>query len=40
MPARTGAEYIKGLRDHQPEVYLNGKKVKNITTHPGLRNGV
>jgi len=40
MPARTGAEYIKGLRDHQPEVYLNGKKVKDITTHPGLRNGV
>ncbi|MCH9018559.1 MAG: 4-hydroxyphenylacetate 3-monooxygenase, oxygenase component, partial [Chloroflexi bacterium] len=40
MPARTGAEYIKALRDRPPEVYLNGKKVKDITTHPGLRNGV
>ena len=40
MPARTGAEYIKGLKEHSPEVYLNGKKVKDITTHPGLRNGV
>ena len=40
MPARTGAEYIKGLKDNPPEVYLNGKKVKEITTHPGLRNGV
>ncbi len=40
MPARTGAEYIKGLRENSPVVYLNGKKVKDITTHPGLRNGV
>ena len=40
MPARTGAEYIKALQDHGPEVYLNGKKVKDVTTHPGLRNGV
>jgi 4-hydroxyphenylacetate 3-monooxygenase len=40
MPARTGAEYIKGLQDHGPEVYLNGKRVKDVTTHPGLRNGV
>ena len=40
MPARTGAEYVKALRQNSPEVYLNGKKVKDITTHPGLRNGV
>ena len=40
MPARTGAEYIKSLQDNGPEVYLNGKKVKDVTTHPGLRNGV
>ena len=40
MPARTGAKYIKGLQDNGPEVYLNGKKVKDVTTHPGLRNGV
>ena len=40
MPARTGAEYIKALRDNPAEVYLNGKRVKDVTTHPGLRNGV
>ena len=40
MPARTGEEYIKSLQDNGPEVYLNGKKVKDVTTHPGLRNGV
>ena len=40
MPARTGAEYIKGLQDNPPTVYLNGKKIKDVTTHPGLRNGV
>ena len=40
MPARTGAEYIKVLHDNPAEVYLNGKKIKDVTTHPGLRNGV
>ena len=40
MPARTGAEYIKGLQDNPPTVYLNGQKVQDVTTHPGLRNGV
>ena len=40
MPARTGAEYIKSLHDNPAEVYLNGKRVKDVTTHPGLRNGV
>jgi 4-hydroxyphenylacetate 3-monooxygenase len=28
------------MRDNGPEVYLNGKKVKDVTAHPGLRNGV
>jgi len=40
MPARTGAEYIAGLRENQPEVYLNGERVKDVTTHPALSNGV
>jgi len=40
MPARTGAEYIKALHDNPAEVYLNGKRVKDVTTQPGLRNGV
>jgi 4-hydroxyphenylacetate 3-monooxygenase len=40
MPARTGAEYIKGLQDHEREVWLDGKRVEDVTTHPGLANGV
>ena len=40
MPVRTGAQYIAALRDNQPEVYLNGERVKDVTTHPALTNGV
>ena len=40
MPVRTGAQYIAALRDNQPEVYLNGERVKDVTTHPALSNGV
>ena len=40
MPARTGEEYIAGLRDRPREVWIDGEKVKDVTTHPGLRNGV
>src|SRR5918912_1025501 len=40
MPARTGAEYMAGLRERAPEVYLHGERVKDVTTHPALRNGV
>ncbi len=40
MPARTGEQYISSLKENQPEVYLNGERVKDVTTHPALRNGV
>ncbi len=40
MPARTGAEYIEGLRERHPEVYMCGERVDDVTTHPALRNGV
>ena len=40
MPARTGAEYIAGLQENQPEVYLHGERVKDVTTHPALRHGI
>jgi len=32
---RTGAEYVKGLRDGR-EVYLDGRRVDDVTTEPGL----
>ena len=40
MAARTGAEYIKGLKAQECEVWLRGERVKDVTTHPGLANGV
>ena len=40
MPARTGKQYILGLRESAAEVFIHGEKVEDVTTHPGLRNGV
>jgi 4-hydroxyphenylacetate 3-monooxygenase len=40
MAARTGAEYIKGLQAQECEVWMRGERVKDVTTHPGLANGV
>src|SRR5262252_7628015 len=40
MPARTGAAYIAGLRERPPELHMNGERVKDVTTHAGLRHGV
>jgi 4-hydroxyphenylacetate 3-monooxygenase len=39
MPARTGRQYLQGLRDQEREVWLGGERVKDVTTHPGLRRG-
>ena len=40
MPARTGQEYIDGLRDRPREVWIDGECVGDVTKHPGLKNGV
>src|SRR2546428_10400260 len=40
MPARTGAEYIRGMREQGREIWLRGERIKDVTTHPGLANGV
>jgi len=39
MPARTGKEYLTGLRDRSTEVYLLGQRVEDVTTFPGLASG-
>jgi 4-hydroxyphenylacetate 3-monooxygenase len=39
MPARTGRQYLQGLRDQEREVWLGGERVKDVTSHPGLRRG-
>jgi len=35
---RTGAAYLESLRDGR-QVYLDGERVKDVTTHPGLVGG-
>ena len=39
MPARTGEEYLQGLRERPPEVWVGGQRVKDVTSHPGFANG-
>ncbi len=40
MPARTGREYIQGLREHPAEVWIGGERVEDVTTHPAFRGGL
>ncbi len=39
MPVRTGEEYLQGLRDRPPEVWVGGQRVRDVTSHPGFANG-
>ncbi|MEW6300410.1 MAG: 4-hydroxyphenylacetate 3-monooxygenase, oxygenase component [Thermodesulfobacteriota bacterium] len=37
MPARTGAEYLRGLRERGAEVWLGNERIRDVTAHPALR---
>jgi len=39
MPARTGAQYLQGLKDRSAEVWLGNERVRDVTSHPALRRG-
>ena len=39
MPARTGAAYLAGLKEQQREIWLDGRRVEDVTEFPGLANG-
>jgi 4-hydroxyphenylacetate 3-monooxygenase len=39
MPARSGKQYLDGLREQPREVWLGGERVHDVTTHRGLKNG-
>ena len=39
MPARTGKQYLEGLRQQPREIHLAGKRVEDVTTFPGLAGG-
>src|SRR5438093_145923 len=40
MPARTGNEFIQGLKDHPPEIWIAGERVGDVAAHPAFRNVV
>jgi 4-hydroxyphenylacetate 3-monooxygenase len=37
--ARTGKDYLAGLREQPREIYLGGQRVTDVTTFPGLASG-
>jgi 4-hydroxyphenylacetate 3-monooxygenase len=39
MPARTGEEYLRGLREQQRAVWIGGERADDVTAHPAFRNG-
>jgi 4-hydroxyphenylacetate 3-monooxygenase len=39
MPARTGKQYLEGLRQQPREIHLDGQRVEDVTTFPGLAGG-
>ncbi len=39
MPARTGAEYLAGLQQQEREIWMDGRRVEDVTEFPGLANG-
>lgn len=38
MPARTGAEFLQGLRDHPRDLWIEGRRVADPVEHPAFRN--
>ena len=42
MPAKSGQQYIDGLRANPAEVWIRGERVQDVTTHPaaGRRGAV
>jgi len=39
MPARSGRNYLQGLREQDREVWLGGVRIRDVTAHAGLRRG-
>jgi 4-hydroxyphenylacetate 3-monooxygenase len=39
MPARTGRDYLTGLKEQPREIFQGGQRIDDVTTFPGLANG-
>ncbi|MGH2399611.1 MAG: 4-hydroxyphenylacetate 3-hydroxylase N-terminal domain-containing protein, partial [bacterium] len=40
MPARTGQQFIEGLRKQPRDVWISGARVDDVVTHPAFQNVV
>ena len=40
MPVRTGADYIRGLRQRPRDIRIGGQVITDVTAFPGFRNGM
>ena len=40
MSIRTGEQYINGLRNQKPEVWLSGERIDNVVDHPYFASSV
>src|SRR3982751_1958968 len=39
MGARTGSQFLDGLRKTKREIWVDGEKIADVTSHPKLRGG-
>jgi 4-hydroxyphenylacetate 3-monooxygenase len=39
MGARTGSQFLKGLRKTRREIWVDGERIDDVTTHPKLKGG-
>ena len=37
MGARTGEQYLRGLREARAEIWLGGERIADVTAHPATR---
>ena len=38
MPARNGSQFLEGLKRNPPNIYIDGERVEDPTTHPATAN--
>jgi len=39
MGARTGPQFLEGLRKTRRDIWVDGERIADVTTHPKLRGG-
>ena len=39
MGARTGAQFLEGLLRTRREIWVDGERIADVTSHPKLRGG-